>query len=249
MFKLMKYEIRKQAVSKVIILSITALLQLLFLVGVGTDNDDLTGLGVGWLIFFSFCAIVYLGFEVINTYSKDLKEKQSYMLFLTPHSPYTILGAKLISAFFQLVIAVLIFFMLLVFNTSVVLSKYEIVSEIVEIISMILKEFEVIEVDYLILGIVLASAIVKWLVFVVTAMCAITLSTTFLANNKLKGILSFVLFLIINGAITYISGMMFTFSINMTFEQANLLQIIVGFVFTAILYFITGFMLDKKVSV
>ena len=90
MLKLMKYEFRKSASSKLILLVLTAVFELAFLGGVFFKGYNLMGTGMMFLILCAFFGVFYIGLEGIMTLYRDLNSKQSYMLFLTPKSSYEI---------------------------------------------------------------------------------------------------------------------------------------------------------------
>ena len=96
MLKLMKYEFRKTAFSKMILLVITALFELFFLAGVFLKKDDLTAIGIAMLAVCATVGVVYIGLESVMMLQRELNSKQSYMLFLMPKSSYEILGAKIL---------------------------------------------------------------------------------------------------------------------------------------------------------
>lgn len=65
MLKLMKYEFRKTAFSKLILLVITAVVEIAFLLGVFLEKGNLLAIGVA---LFSMCAVVgvfYIGLESV----------------------------------------------------------------------------------------------------------------------------------------------------------------------------------------
>ena len=86
MLKLMKYEFRKTAFSKLILLCITMVVEIVYLLGVFLKKDNLIFIGIMLLILCATAGILYIGLESINVLQRDLNTKQSYMLFLTPRS-------------------------------------------------------------------------------------------------------------------------------------------------------------------
>ena len=94
---------------------------------------------------------------------------------------------------------------------------------------------------------VLTFLALNWLSVVIIAMLSITLSSTFLANNKFKGFVSVAIFFGLNFILTKIYGLLIptiTFTINdfIITDIAILVVIVIS-------YLATSFMLDKKVSV
>ena len=96
MLKLMKYEFRKTGFSKLILLVVTLVAELAFLLGVFLEKDRLLATGIMILYLCAVIGIAYIGLESVLALHRDLNTKQSYMLFLTPHSSYEILGAKVL---------------------------------------------------------------------------------------------------------------------------------------------------------
>ena len=119
MLKLMKYEFRKSASSKLILLVLTAVFELAFLGGVFFKGYNLMGTGMMFLILCAFFGVFYIGLEGIMTLYRDLNSKQSYMLFLTPKSSYEILGAKILENGISILMAGAFFIVLAVFDLTV----------------------------------------------------------------------------------------------------------------------------------
>ena len=109
MLKLMKYEFKKQMFSKIIIAAILGVLTLYF--GIACVIDKETHAAIATMLIFTVMVFagLYVAVESLSVYDKDLKTKQSYMLFLVPKSSYEILGAKMISAVLQIFFTMLIY--------------------------------------------------------------------------------------------------------------------------------------------
>lgn len=83
MLKLMKYELRKTAFSKLVLLVITAVAEIAFLIGVFWKKDNILAMGIIFLVMCTIFGVIYIGIESVNVLHRDLNTKQSYMLFLT----------------------------------------------------------------------------------------------------------------------------------------------------------------------
>lgn len=94
MLKLMKYELRKTAFSKLVLLVITAVAEIAFLIGVFWKKDNILAMGIIFLVMCTIFGVIYIGIESVNVLHRDLNTKQSYMLFLTPKSSYQILECQ-----------------------------------------------------------------------------------------------------------------------------------------------------------
>lgn len=98
MGKLMKYEWKKQRTSRMIVMVALAVCVLAFLGGMLVEKDALMGVSVTLLFVGAFFVVFYMGIESILILNRDLKTKQSYMIWMTPKSVWEILGAKFVVA-------------------------------------------------------------------------------------------------------------------------------------------------------
>ena len=102
MGKLIKYEFRKQLMSKLVVGVVVAVLEFVLFAGLIFDDFDWASIGLGLFAIVAMVSLLYFSFESIITYSNDLKTKQSYMLFLTPRNMFQIVGAKLLTTILQI---------------------------------------------------------------------------------------------------------------------------------------------------
>lgn len=247
MFKLIKYELRKQWFSKLFILIVMGILELSFLFGLLREDTEALGVSMGIMVFVGFTAIMFVSFECIMTYSKDLKTKQSYMLFLTPNSTYKIIGAKVITSVAQIGITAAFMASVIFINMSIIVLRYENIEDMIEIIQNALKEVMGLNVDYGLILIGLVAFLLEWISKVIMGILAITLSATFLSNTKGKGIVSLIIFFTINYLVGRIGKLIMLESMPM-FDQFMIDAIFMAFIIAAF-YLATAWMLDKKVSV
>lgn len=94
MLKLMKYEFKKQMFSKIIIAAILGVLTLYF--GIACVIDKETHAAIATMLIFTVMVFagLYVAVESLSVYDKDLKTKQSYMLFLFRSLPMRFLAQK-----------------------------------------------------------------------------------------------------------------------------------------------------------
>lgn len=248
MFKLVKYELRKQLFSKVVILTLLALLEIGFLVGLFTENNDILATSAGLFIFLSIVTVCFVAFESIFTFSNDLKTKQSYMLFLTPNSTYKIVGAKILTSMLTIIVTAAAFLAVILLNVTIALAKYEMIGDFVKVIQEFMKQMMNAEVNY-----ALVIAYVCYIVFnliriLIVGMTSITLSATFLSNTKVKGIVSVAFFFGINYLTSKLASLLIpsltAFDTSPFYYHCLWTLGVVG-----VFYLLTSFMLDKKVSV
>lgn len=95
MGKLMKYEWKKQRTSRMIVMVALAVCVLAFLGGMLVEKDALMGVSVTLLFVGAFFVVFYMGIESILILNRDLKTKQSYMIWMTPEIRMGNLGCKI----------------------------------------------------------------------------------------------------------------------------------------------------------
>ncbi len=250
MLKLMKYELRKQAFSKIIILAIALLGEIMFFTGFFMDKGETIGLALGLLSMFTIGALFFIAFESIMTFQSDLKQKHSYMLFLTPNTTYSIIGAKVVSSALQIMLSGLAFALLFLIDGVALLGKYSSLNEI----NRAFKEFVNLQfnihLDYKYLILVILVVLITWITIITLSYLSITLSSTFLADKKGKSLISFAIFFIMIIAIgKFEDFLMYALDINSNNETFLVAGILFHAVVTIIAYITTAWMLDKKVSV
>ncbi len=253
MGKLIKYEFRKQLMSKLIVGIVVAVLELVFLAGLIFDKGDWAGTGAGLLLIASMVSLLYFSFESIVTYSNDLRTKQSYMLFLTPRNMFQIVGAKLITTILQIFVTGCAFAAIGIGDVFLVCARYGKVQDLIEGLKEFFRmltgvEIRLIEVVYVILMVLIA-----WLVFIALAMFAITLSTTLLSTWKFKGVVSVILYFVLDWCVSKVA----TLVTPTGFLEGEYLVVnteawaFIGvYAVTLLLSYVgTALLLDKKVSV
>lgn len=253
MGKLIKYEFRKQLLSKLVVGVVVAVLQLVFFCGLIFDNGDWTAVGVGFTMTVAMLSLLYFSFESIVTYSNDLKTKQSYMLFLTPCNMFQVVGAKLVTTILQIFVCGCAFVAIGIGDVLLLCAKKGSVKELIEGVKEFFHaltgvEIRLVEIVYIVLMVLIA-----WLFFVAMAMFAITLSTTLLSNWKFKGVVSIAIFFGMDWLIAKVA----TLVAPTGFLEGEYLVVtgeawaFIGLYAAALLlcYVGTALLLDKKVSV
>lgn len=247
MLKLMKYEFRKQLNSKLAIMAILGLLEIYFLYGVLANKQTAEVRATMLLSLLAVIAILYVSFECILTFNNDLRTKQSYMLFLTPQSTYSIVGAKILMAGIQIILVGCLFGLTAVLDIYAILSKNGQVSSLLDYITEMINTVFSIEVSVSNLLMTLFQIVVEWTLVVIIGMLAITLSATFMANTKLRSVVSFALFLALDIGVGKISKALFGSIVQ---DRGELICVLLFYAAIAVAaFFATSLMLQKKVSV
>lgn len=241
MLKLMKYELRKTAFSKLVLLVITAVAEIAFLIGVFWKKDNILAMGIIFLVMCTIFGVIYIGIESVNVLHRDLNTKQSYMLFLTPKSSYQILenGISIImaGAFFAALAAI---------DVTVATLYIGGLKEMINLVSSFMEvnwsvTFTPAEAAFYFFGL-LAS----WIVFIVNADLSVILSASVLAGKKGSGIAGFLIFLVISSVIGKLLDLI---PVLKSMELTFVLYIAASFAIAAVLYVISGWIMEKKLSV
>ena len=102
MGRLIKYELKKQQTSRNIILALLLVFLLAVVVGTFIENGNTVGISVMLEMFVGMFVFFYMGIESLLILNRDLKTKQSHMLWMVPMQSWKILGAKYIAAILQI---------------------------------------------------------------------------------------------------------------------------------------------------
>ena len=193
MGRLIKYELKKQQTSRNIILALLLVFLLAVVVGTFTENGNTVGISVMLEMFVGMFVFFYMGIESLLILNPDLKTKQSHMLWMVPMQSWKILGAKYIAAILQ------IFF----------ISVAYVLAAIACILSVIAKmdaweELFQGNMDWITLMAIFLLFFLAWTCVIATGFLAVIVSRTVLINSRFAGIVSFILFFVINGIVEYI---------------------------------------------
>lgn len=209
MFKLLKYELRKNRAALLVLLAVLAAIEIYFLASVraGSDDDVIISVTLMVFAFFALAAAVFvLG---VSAYSGELKRKSSYLVFMTPHSTLAIVASKLLFTLaVGLLFAALATF-LLIADMPVLTEYYGEWTGYYLLFDELLLQRGV-SLSKIAMGVALTvtQLFLEVLSIVAVAYFSITLSATILQNRKARGLLSFLFFALIVFALTRISGLL-----------------------------------------
>ena len=251
MLKLMKYEFRKTMFSKMILLVVTAIAELAYLIGVFMKNNEVLGYGTIGLTFCGIFGIIYVGIESLISFHRDLNTKQSYMLFLTPNNSYKILGAKVLENGLSILIVGACFAGLAALDMTIGMLYIGGVKQFLEFLESfahikITWNGEIIR-NFLIIFMTMLSS---WIMAVTSGYLAILLSATVLAGKRLSGFVSFLVYLFITWGLGTVTDCLLDFlPANSSSNVIFLMTIGLMLMFSAIMYVVTGWIMERKLSV
>ena len=248
MLKLMKYEIRKTMFTKLIILGVTALVEAIYLIALFTDAEDTLTMTIGLLVMLAFGSVMVIGLESVITLHRDMNTKQSYMLFMTPHSSYTILGAKVLENGLSILLTGAFFFALGMLDVSLLFAKQGQLNQIWEMFQSFIQRInEEITLTSTSMAALFFNLLAGWICTVTTAYLADVVSCALLNGKKMNGAVSFVLFL----ALSYGTAKLASLLVGglSTYEARFLADGLISLVFAAVMYVVTAQIMERRLSV
>ena len=234
MVKLLKYEMKKQQTSRMVIGSILLVCVLGFALGMLLGREKLAAVSLAVMMMATFFVVFYVGIESILVLNRDLKTKQSYMLWMVPKSIWEILGSKFLAAILQMLI---VFVMYVAVGLICILVTLQHTGHLSDLFKMIWQAGEL-YIDGL-PSIIWGSAeiFLGWTVVIMAGFVGVILSRTLLLNANIIAVEK--IYDLICPAICVNIG---TSGFNPGFV---LYYLVVGF----ILFGVSGWMADKKLSV
>ncbi|MDO5423504.1 MAG: hypothetical protein Q4F41_07240 [Eubacteriales bacterium] len=255
MFKLMKYEFRKNRNTLLAIGGGLLLLQLYFLFNILTFNETEEKLTVSAIFLYLYAIVCFFAVFILAAYnySRELNSKSSYLIFMTPTSSYTILFSKLLST---LILGIAIAAVLGVLGAVDMNLYSQAIPESEDFASLLRFALETLgfSVGTILLNILtgILTFLVNFFAIVSLVYLSVTLSATFLQNSKLKSVLSVLLFLLLTylvSKVTSVLPVIYEMPEDMTEAILNVLP---ATLFNLVVFlasiFTCGKLLDKKVS-
>ena len=243
MLKLTKYELRKNLLGIGIVAGIICVLQALFMFFCLTENINYTSLFGGLLIIAASVSYFIVFIFGVVTYYRELSSKSSYLIFMTPNSSLSIITSKLL---YTLIIGIGISAIFIGFGVLDLADALKNFSEMLKIMG--------IDVVNIIINIVagIISFLIAFFFLISLAYFAITLSSTALQNNKIKGFISVILFCVLAYATIKISSLLPELYKNPDSLSQALMSSLPATIFQLLMVvactFGSAVLLDKKVS-
>ena len=247
MLTIMKYETIRQRLSKFIMLGLLAVLEVVFLIGLYGQMDKPMGYAIVGLTFLAIFSFMYVSVESILNYNQDLSKKSGYMLFMTPHSVYEILGAKIIHNILTIILTALVFGLVAFLDIMLILLKYDSIQYFLDQIQQILNEFANLNISTASIVSTVVLMVILWISTVAIAFLAITLTYTFLHAVPAKGLISFGIFLALNFAYSWVSNHLLDALPN-AYMPRTLGAAALTAVVAALCLWLDGWMLTRKLA-
>lgn len=207
MLKLVKYEFRKALGMFLALIGVTAALEVFFLVSLYREHEDGLIISMVLLMLCVYAVALFVFIRGVTSYSGELKNKSSYLVFMTPNSCRKIVGSKFVYTFVNGLLFVALFAVLAVMDIGLAMGKYYEYGTFWEGIKGMLSLYGV-YVDQILYGglFVVAYVFLSVLATVGVAYFAITVSHTLFRDKKWRWLPALVLFAALTWGINYVCG-------------------------------------------
>lgn len=253
MFKMLKYEWRKNILSPLIVLGVFAALEVYFLIGCyGLDSLAHVSAAASFLMLAALFSYIFVLLYGIISYSSDLKNKSGYLVFMAPISSFKILGSKLLSTLITgvILLAVICGLAILDFNIANDVFGLDLyISFSDEFLAMFGSS-----ASDIIIGtcVFIFTFLLEFYMIVTVGYLAVSLSSTALQNKKGKGFVSLLLFVAIIVVVFVIAYHLPSIKVSGTSFGSELLcdlpQYILLTAVTICSFIGSSLLLEKKIS-
>ena len=238
MLKLVKYEWKKQRTSRLVILGLLVAGIIAFWGGILFKSDTVTVLSLAFLYTFAVLVLFYTGVESVLVFNRDLRTKQSYMLFMVPKSIWEILGAKFISAILQMLFVFALFFAAGSLN-------------LMHVFENLMRTITEANFDWMILVEAAFILFLSWVLIILIGFLAVILARTVLVKSRFAGLFAFILFFLINVAVEW--GYRFSDLLphvgGTGYFGWDIWNILYYIIVCGGLFLVSGWLADRKLSV
>lgn len=250
MLKLFKYEWKKQMFSKLVIGCILLVLALFYVLGVALKKDGWAELVMVLLVMTGMFASIYAGIECLLVLDRDIRTKESHMLFMIPKPAYQILGAKILAAVCQIFLTMVMFGAAFAVCFTAYMAANQSIAEILDYLRSYAEELLDLRIRWGALVEALASMFLQWINVIASGFAAIISVRTVLSRTKLAGLIAFVVFVLLNWGTGWLLGKINGLSANAGGGMLYYwLSLAASAVITVVLLVFSGWLAEKKLSV
>lgn len=260
MFRLMKYEFRKMRTTLLIMLLILVATQIGFTVGIMAEKDGITAVSLLLVTILAAVVYAYVMISGIVSYSRELKDRTGYLIFMAPVRPISIVASKLLSTVLIAVAAVVLFGGCAVLDYRYMLKLAGFTradwAELSISFRMMFAETGLTLTQVVLMGVYM---VISMLFEIITTLCtaylAMTLSATVMNNRKsfFRGLVSFGLFTVLTLAIGWVCSELLALAPDKVTDAEALMNLLgIAALFSAavsvLFAFISAALLKRRVS-
>ena len=260
MLKLMKYEFRKMRTTLLILLGVLAVLEIGFIAGTHMERPTLTAVSIALLTALVFAAYAYILVAGVVSYSRELKDKSGYLIFLAPVRPISVVLSKLLFTALAALAATAVFGLAAYLDYRHLLGRMDIDPVTIRQIDLMLRLglspgaglTQILRIA----GFTGLTLLIQVMLTMCTAYLAITLSATLLQNKKgfLRALISVALFVALTWISAWLTQKLFYDRISGAYSTLRELGGVLGWVLLLNLALCAAFaaasawLLDRKVN-
>lgn len=214
---LMKYELIRKRNTLVIFGVVLLIAEILNIYNIYKGKDGV-GMFITVTLLMIFGSAIFVLYDNVKLLSDDMNESSGYMMFMTPVNGYQIVASKMIVGFIEVMVVALYLGGTLLFNYQLGNSLYDV--RHMGFIQLVMDQIQVIiETGKISTGNMIYAAFVNvsdWFAFIIVVYVAIILRKTLFSRVKYGGLISFVIFVLINVAIGLLSqGVIYVYALIM----------------------------------
>ena len=170
------------------------------------------------------------------------------MLFMTPYNVYEIMGSKILTGFFSIVAAAIIFGIIGFADITMVCAKYGELQMLFDQMKAFFSFTWQVDVDGMLIVWSIIQVVFSWVGMVTSAFLAITLCITIFSGMRCKGLISFVIYCVLNIAVSAVVVQILNWTDMASANGMMAVFSIFDILFAGACYVATGYILNKELS-
>lgn len=205
MLKLVKYEFRKALSGVLALLGLTAALEIYFLISLNLEEEAHLVISMVLLMLCAYAVALFVFIRGVTSYSSELKNRSSYLIFLTPNSSLKIVASKFLYTFVNGLCFALLFAALAGADLVLAMQHFGEYERFLNGLTTMLNMYGV-YVDQILYGVlfVLVYVFLSILSTIAVAYFSITISHTLFRDKKWRWLPSLLLFAGLTWGINYL---------------------------------------------
>lgn len=205
MLKLVKYEFRKAQSAFLTLLGLTAALEIYYLASLRLEEESHMVISMMLLMLCAYAVAIFVFVRGVTSYSGELKNRSSYLIFLTPNSTLKIVASKFLYTFVNGLLFAMLFAVLAGADFLLAMQHFNEYENFLYRLKTMLNLYGV-YVDQILYGVlfVLAYAFLSILSTIAVAYFSITIGHTLFRDKKWRWLPSLVLFAALTWGINYL---------------------------------------------
>ena len=250
MLKLIGYEFRKTWFAKVVLLCITALLELVFVIGLLTSDENTIILSAMLLALVATGGVMAMGLISVTILHRDMNTRQGYMLFMTPNSCYKILGAKVLENGLTILVTGVFFALLGALDITLLFGHYKMIDRLWELLTSFMTQMvPQLNLQGHVIFLFLISSLCSWVLTVLTAFFADVMASSVLRGKRGGGFVAFLIFLAINLLKGWGGMKLGETNLFSSLESMFIWTSVIDLALAALMYWVTALVMERRLSV